>query len=71
MPTDHSIRSALPAVDLPPFDVAALRDNAESWPSPPLDPVELQRVWVAFVADLLAAADEIDRLAGMLEERDG
>lgn len=51
-----------------PFDVAALRDNAESWPSPPLDPVELSRVWAAFVADLIAAADEIDRLAAALAQ---
>lgn len=44
------------------FDTAALRDDAVYAPVPPADPAELARVWAALLADLVAAADEIERL---------
>ncbi len=56
------------AVEIPPFDVDALRDNAECYPSPPLDPVELNRVWAALIADQIAAADHIDLLTYALRQ---
>lgn len=49
-------------VQLPAFDVAALRDNAENFATPPADPVELDRQWRALIEDHLAAANHIEAL---------
>lgn len=47
-------------MEIPPFDVDALRDNAQNYTTPPTDPQELERVWRALIQDQLAAADHID-----------
>lgn len=50
-------------VEVPPFDTDALRDNVETYPEPPADPVELARIWQVFRADQLAASEQIDLMA--------
>lgn len=56
------------AVEVPPFDVDALRDNAEAFGSPPTDAAELERQWRALIADQLAAADQIELLTFALRQ---
>ncbi len=47
-------------IAVPAFDVEALRQVADMFPTPPADPVELERQWRALVQDLQAAADHIE-----------
>lgn len=56
-------------VEVPPFDVDALRDNIESYPEPPDDPYVLKTIWKVFLADQLAAADHIDLLTYALKQQ--
>lgn len=49
-------------LEIPHFDVDRLRQIADMYPSPPADPVVLDRQWRQLVADLLAAADHIETL---------
>lgn len=49
-------------IAIPAFDVDALRQVADMYPTPPADPVELERQWRTLIADLQAAADQIEIL---------
>lgn len=53
---------------LPAFDVDALRQVADMYPTPPADPAELERQWRTLVQDLQAAADRIDELTFVLAQ---
>ncbi len=55
-------------VQIPPFDVDALRDNADNFATPPADPGDLERQWRALIQDQIAAADYIDILLYALKQ---